>query len=174
VVLEDVRLQPGILRHLLGPQAGADLELARGTVRELRLSIPWARILAQAQPVIQVTLRTVEVVVVRRKKRRQGDEDAEGGAPGGDGDVEQQGKPTDEPVAAAGGTGKGSEVSIAVGVNGRRTVSQTESIQPRTDSTTIIRFTHPRSRSRALAARHPLGRARRPQGGCSRWGRSWR
>lgn len=73
-MLEDVRLQPGILRHLLGAEAGADLDLARGTARELRISIPWARILAQAQPVLQVTLRTVEVHVVRRKG-----EEAEGG-----------------------------------------------------------------------------------------------
>lgn len=76
-----MRLQPGILRHLLGPQAGADLELARGTVKELRLSIPWARILAQAQPVLQATLRTVEVVVVRRRKgagEGQGAADVEG------------------------------------------------------------------------------------------------
>ena len=89
-----MRLQPGILRHLLGPEAGADLELARGTVRELRLSIPWARILAQAQPVIQVTLRTVEVVVVRRRKQQ----------PGGDGnEQEQAAAPATAPSDAAAG-----------------------------------------------------------------------
>lgn len=96
VVLEDVRLQPGILRHLLGPEAGADLELARGTVKELRLSIPWARILAQAQPVLQATLRTVEVVVVRRRKKKKEEEEEVQGE-GSDGpDVEEQ-KPQQPP-----------------------------------------------------------------------------
>lgn len=49
-------------------------------MKELRLSIPWARILAQAQPVLQATLRTVEVVVVRRKKGAGGDGRGEEGA----------------------------------------------------------------------------------------------
>ena len=84
VVLEDVRLQPGLLRHLLGPAKGGDYELARGTVRELRLTVPWARILAQSQPVLQATLRTVEIVVRRRaRKGRDDDRPEEGEGEGG-------------------------------------------------------------------------------------------
>lgn len=111
-MLEDVRLQPGILRHLLGAEAGADLDLARGTARELRISIPWARILAQAQPVLQVTLRTVEMHVVRRR-RSKGEEVEEAG---GDGRVVDSLGGVQEPRPIEVGSGKAEVRSVWKGL----------------------------------------------------------
>ena len=63
VVLEDLALRKNLLRNLLN--LPLEYDIARGTAKELRVSIPWARIIAQSQPVVQVTLKTVEILVKR-------------------------------------------------------------------------------------------------------------
>jgi len=62
VVLEDLRLRKDVLQNALN--LPTDYDIARGVVRELRLTIPWTRILARSQPVLQVLLRSIEIVVV--------------------------------------------------------------------------------------------------------------
>ena len=63
VVLEELSLRKNLLRNLLN--LPLEYDIARGTAKELRVSIPWARIIAQSQPVVQVTLKTVEILVKR-------------------------------------------------------------------------------------------------------------
>lgn len=72
VVLDNLSLRKNLLRNLLN--LPLEYDIARGTAKELRLSIPWARIIAQSQPVVQVTLKTVEIVV---KRAGTGSEDAD-------------------------------------------------------------------------------------------------
>jgi hypothetical protein len=72
VVLDNLSLRKNLLRNLLN--LPLEYDIARGTAKELRLSIPWARMIAQSQPVVQVTLKTVEIVV---KRAGTGSEDAD-------------------------------------------------------------------------------------------------
>lgn len=68
VVLEELSLRKNLLRNLLN--LPLEYDIARGTAKELRVSIPWARIIAQSQPVVQVTLKTVEILVKRSSSSR--------------------------------------------------------------------------------------------------------
>lgn len=62
MVLENLRLRKDVLQNAL--QLPTDYDIASGGVRELRLTIPWTRILARSQPIIQALFRSIEIVVV--------------------------------------------------------------------------------------------------------------
>jgi hypothetical protein len=62
LVLENLTLRKDVVQNAL--QLPLDYDISRGVIRELRLSIPWTRILSQSQPVLQITLRHIEIVVV--------------------------------------------------------------------------------------------------------------
>lgn len=68
LVLENLTLRKDVLQNALN--LPTDYDISRGVVRELRLNIPWTRILSQSQPVLQISLRTIEIVVVPVIKRR--------------------------------------------------------------------------------------------------------
>jgi hypothetical protein len=56
IVLENISLRKDVIRSALSRSAQGlpDYDISRGLIRELRIRIPWARVLSQSSPVLQV------------------------------------------------------------------------------------------------------------------------